>query len=206
MTSRGVAARKRCNERAYARKQGIYPSPFLGYMPTRPVPPALLLLACTPFKSGSPRQDTSDLGLMNVPYALRVPVLRGSSTTAGSVGRMEELLRELNGKQFDSMVNAGYARKDRWVALGDAGWGDFVKELENEVECRLTAWIAVHSEGEAMHDACSSIARGVYLHWGAKHVCCIMKEVAAAQKGGLRYLHDCWNNATLPWQCMNMSY
>lgn len=163
-----------------------------------------------PFKSGTPKQDTSDLGLANMPYSLKASMPALESTSAGSVGRAEEYLRELNGKQFELMVEAGYTRKDHWVALGDGtGWNDYIKELEQEVERRITAWIVVHSEEKAIaagQNACGDIARRVYLHWGAKHICCIMKEIAAARKGGLQYLHDCWDNARLPWQCMNMSY
>lgn len=115
---------------------------------------------------------------------------------------MEEFLCELNGKQFELMVDAGYSRKDRWVALGDAaGLTDFIKELEEAVERRLVAWIVVHSGEEvsaAVRDTCENVAWGVYLHWGAKHICCIMKEIAAAQKGGLQFLRECWDNTRLP--------
>lgn len=60
------------------------------------------------FKSGTPKQDTSDLGLVNMPYSLKASIPALESTSAGSVGRTEEYLRELNGKQFELMVEAGY--------------------------------------------------------------------------------------------------
>lgn len=167
-------------------------------------------LACTPFKSGTSTEETSELGLRDTPYALErfdIPAVESNESTAESIGTIEALLRELNGKQFSLMVDAGYTRKDRWMGLGNDRLEGYIKELEGEVEGRLAAWIAVDSEDKtitARQNARRNIAREVYLHWAAKHICCITKEVEMARAGGLEYLHKCWNGSRMPWQCMNM--
>ncbi|TFY50875.1 hypothetical protein EVJ58_g10850 [Rhodofomes roseus] len=172
------------------------------------LPPDLVELARMPFKSGASYEHTSNLGLHSAPYSHRVvasgiPTIHEGSSSRGGIRSLEGFLRELNGGQFEYMVNAGYTRMDHWKGSDDMGRASFRTELEEQIEARLVAWKAEIREAEPT-DQLQKIARDVYLHWGAKHICCLVKEVEASQKG-LGNLQALLGAAELPWQCMNMS-
>ena len=166
-------------------------------------------LACIPFQSGTVQESTSSLGLFDAPYTfdvqgLEMVIQRG--TEVGSLAKLNTLLCELNGQQFELMVEAGYARMKRWTIDKAEEHINLTKNLNNEVQERLRAWAAAREisldigHGGYPED---KIARDVYLHWGAKHICCLVTELLILEKG-VEHLQDRYNLAKLPWQCMNM--
>ncbi|KAH9911488.1 uncharacterized protein B0H18DRAFT_956353 [Fomitopsis serialis] len=188
-------------------KKEFFPSPFLGWDPST-LPPQVLVLAREPFKSLGPVEglDTSDLGLHERPFKWLAPehdVLQESGE-GGSVLAAERALRELNGRQLGFMVETGFQRMKERKAVGRAGMADLVSALESEVKERLRAWeFTAQANVVVDRTVYANIARDVYLHWGAKHICCLAKEVETIRAGVVR-LEELEVEGGLAWQCMNI--
>ena len=127
-------------------------------------------------------------------------------TEVGSLAKLNTLLCELNGRQFELMVEAGYARMKKWTTDKGEIHINFTKNLNDEVQERLRAWTSAREVAlDTKHSGYpeDKITHDVYLHWGAKHICCLVIELSILEKG-VEHLRDCYNLANLPWQCMNM--
>ena len=117
---------------------------------------------------------------------------------------LHHYLSKLNTQQFEMMIDAGFSRLDRWhdTDTTEGATAAFVVELKAEILNRLEAWN--QEWGREAQGGPLGVARDVYLHWGAKHICILAKEVEAGSNGyvGLKALSDA---GKLSWQCMNMS-
>ncbi|KAH9912009.1 uncharacterized protein B0H18DRAFT_961472 [Fomitopsis serialis] len=203
-----TCSEKKYNETptAHTKKQEFFSSPFLGWDPST-LPPRLLELAREPFKSlGTVEESyTSDLGLHKWPFEFVGPerdVLEGNDHDSGIL-TAERAMRMLNGRQLEFMVEAGFQRMKQTKAVGRNWPVDVISALECEVKERLTAWEAITQRKGREHTVYGNIARDVYLHWGAKHICGLLKEVEDICAGVTR-LEELEVQGGLAWQSMNI--
>lgn len=178
-------------------------------MPTY-LPTNLIELARTPFKCGTSAEGTSRLGLDVAPFAFALPVTVSGYTgdiERQQVPELEQYLCELNSEQFRMMMEGGYERLKAWEDVG-TGPKDrletLVTQIQSEISERVDSWRDEWGKGDSGKKHLN-IARDVYLHWGAKHICVLAKELEAGTGKHNNSVKNLADAGSLPWQCMNMA-
>ncbi|KAH9831676.1 uncharacterized protein C8Q71DRAFT_861682 [Rhodofomes roseus] len=219
-TEAGKQAQAQSNHRSYVRSKGLHASPFYGLV-TEELPKELITMAQQPFLCESARNGISDIGLSRSPYEFHFNPLVEEPTDINpfepegylSEERLthEQFRRQLNAMEFNYMVSAGMERLRKWEdAAHCAPVGTTEQVASNmlqEVRARVLAWkkadaeVKPHSEGEGEE----SVARMAYLDWGAKHICCLLKELQDIRNAPMPLdLNQMYRCGGFPWQSMNM--
>ena len=82
--------------------------------------------------------------------------------------------------------------------------GQLVQRMSEEIDARLSAWIATDNEFSQIEGLEWDVMTGeLALEWGAKVIHCLRDEVQVRRMGHKNYL-DAYEGRRLAWQCIEV--
>jgi hypothetical protein len=126
-------------------------------------------------------------------------VLLDTTSYDGSTSNFLDILHGANGHQLRLLEEQGHKRHG--ISMDD---GQLVRRMSEEIDARLSAWIATDNEFSQIEGLEWDVMTGeLALKWGAKVIHCLRDEVQVRRMGHKNYL-DAYEGRRLAWQCIEV--